>query len=80
MCLELSVRALGGGGSFCLMGYFIRELTEQSGISPIPSFEVSIGIDGKAEVKRIEDVAVKEKVEDVLNGLRAAKWHWQTSK
>ena len=41
---------------------------EQLGISPIPSFEVSIGIDGKAEVERIEDVAVKEKVEDILNG------------
>ena len=40
----------------------------QSGISPIPSFEVSIGIDGKAEVKGIEDAAVKEKVEDILNG------------
>ena len=37
----------------------------QSGISPIPSFEVSIGIDGKAEVKGIEDAAVKEKVEDM---------------
>ncbi len=36
----------------------------QSGISPIPSFEVSIGIDGKAEVKGIEDAAVKEKVEN----------------
>ena len=44
------------------------ELTEQSGVSPIPSFEVSIGIDGKAEVKGIEDAAVKEKVEDILNG------------
>ena len=41
---------------------------EQSGVSPIPSFEVSIGIDGKAEVKGIEDAAVKEKVEDILNG------------
>ena len=40
----------------------------QSGISPIPSFEVSIGIDGKAEVKGIEDAAVKEKEEDILNG------------
>lgn len=40
----------------------------QSGISPVPSFEVSIGIDGKAEVKGIEDAAVKEKVEDILNG------------
>lgn len=41
---------------------------EQSGISPIPSFEVSIGIDGKTEVDGIEDVALKEKVEDILNG------------
>nr|WP_303353385.1 hypothetical protein [Bacteroides intestinalis] len=40
----------------------------QSGISPIPSFEISIGIDGKAEVKGIEDAAEKEKVEDILNG------------
>lgn len=40
----------------------------QSGISPIPSFEVSIGIEGKAEVKGIEDAAVKEKVEDILKG------------
>ncbi len=40
----------------------------QSGISPIPSFEISIGIEGKAEVKGIEDAAVKEKVEDILNG------------
>ncbi len=40
----------------------------QSGISPIPSFEVSIGIEGKAEVKGIEDAAVKEKAEDILNG------------
>ncbi len=41
---------------------------EQSGISPIPSFEVSIGIDGKAEAEGIEDTAVKEKSEDILNG------------
>ncbi len=41
---------------------------EQSGISPIPSFEVSIGIDGKAEVEGIEDAAVEEKLEDILNG------------
>lgn len=41
---------------------------EQSGISPIPSFEVSIGIDKKAKVDGIEDAAVKAKVEDVLNG------------
>ncbi len=41
---------------------------EQAGISPIPSFEVSIGIDGKAEVKGIEDTALKEKVENILNG------------
>ncbi len=41
---------------------------EQSGISPIPSFEVSIGIDGKAEVEGIEDTAVEEKLEDILNG------------
>ncbi len=41
---------------------------EQSGISPIPSFEVSIGIDGKAKVDGIEDTAVKEKVENILNG------------
>lgn len=41
---------------------------EQSGISPIPSFEVGIGIGGKAEVEGIEDAAVKEKVEDILNG------------
>lgn len=40
----------------------------QSGVSPIPSFEVSIGIDGKAEVEGIEDTAVKEKVENILNG------------
>ncbi len=41
---------------------------EQAGISPIPFFEVGIGIDGKAEVKGIEDTAVKEKVENILNG------------
>ncbi len=41
---------------------------EQSGISPIPSFEVSIGIDGKVKVDGIEDASVKEKVEDILNG------------
>ena len=46
----------------------IFQQMEQSGVSPIPSFEVSIGIDGKAEVKGIEDAAVKEKVEDILNG------------
>ena len=40
---------------------------EQAGISPIPSFEVSIGVDGKAQVKGIEDAAVREKVEDILN-------------
>lgn len=40
----------------------------QSGISTISSFEVSIGIDGKVEVNGIEDAAVKEKVEDILNG------------
>ena len=41
---------------------------EQSGVSPIPSFEVSIGIDGKAKVEGIEDTAVKAKVENILNG------------
>ncbi len=41
---------------------------EQAGISPIPSFEVSIGIDGKAEVTGMNDAAVKEKTEDILNG------------
>ena len=46
----------------------IFQQMEQSGVSPVPSFEVSIGIDGKAKVKGIEDVAVKEKVEDILNG------------
>ena len=46
----------------------IFQQMEQSGVSPVPSFEVSIGIDGKAEVKGIEDAAVKEKVEDILNG------------
>ncbi len=46
----------------------IFQQMEQSGVFPIPSFEVSIGIDGKAEVKGIEDAAVKEKVEDILNG------------
>ena len=46
----------------------IFQQMEQSGVSPIPSFEVSIGIDEKAEVKGIEDAAVKEKVEDILNG------------
>lgn len=46
----------------------IFQQMEQSGVSPIPSFEVSIGIDGKAEVKGIEDATVKEKVEDILNG------------
>lgn len=44
----------------------IFQKIEQNGISPIPSFEVSIGIDGKAEVRGIEDTAVKEKVEDIL--------------
>jgi len=44
------------------------ELTEQSGVFPIPSFEVRIGIDGKAEVEGIEDTAVKEKTENILNG------------
>ena len=46
----------------------IFQQMEQSGVSPIPSFEVSIGIDGKAEVKGIEDAAVKEKTENILNG------------
>lgn len=50
------------------IGEEIFRQMKQSGISPIPSFEVSIGIDGKAEVKGIEDAAVKEKVEDILNG------------
>ena len=40
---------------------------EQAGISPTSSFEVSIGVDGKAQVKGIEDAAVQEKVEDILN-------------
>lgn len=40
---------------------------KQSGISPIPFFEVRIGVDGKAQVKGVEDVAVREKVEDILN-------------
>ena len=48
-------------------GEIFRQM-EQAGISPIPSFEVSIGIDGKAEVEGIEDAAVKEKAEDILNG------------
>jgi len=46
----------------------IFQQMEQSGVSPIPSFEVSIGIDGKAEVEGIEDTAVKEKTENILNG------------
>ena len=46
----------------------IFQQMEQSGISPIPSFEVSIGIDGKVKVDGIEDASVKEKVEDILNG------------
>ena len=46
----------------------IFQQMEQSGISPIASFEVSIGIDGKVKVDGIEDAAVKEKVEDILNG------------
>lgn len=50
------------------IGEEIFRQMKQSGIFPIPSFEVSIGIDGKAKVKGIEDVAVKEKVEDILNG------------
>ena len=50
------------------IGEEIFQQMGQSGISPIPSFEASIGIDGKAEVKGIEDAAVKEKVEDILNG------------
>lgn len=41
---------------------------EQAGISPLPSFEVGIGIDGKAEVEGIEDAAVKKQLEDILNG------------
>ena len=41
---------------------------EQTGISPIPSFEVRIDIDGKAEVEGMEDTAVKGKVENILNG------------
>lgn len=41
---------------------------EQSGISSIPFFDVRIGVDGKAQVKGIEDMAVGEKVEDILNG------------
>lgn len=40
---------------------------EQSGISPCPSFEIRIGIDGKAEVEGIEDGAVKKQLEDILN-------------
>ena len=50
------------------IGEQIFQQMEQSGISPIPSFEVSIGIDGKAEVDGIEDTAVREKVENILNG------------
>ena len=46
----------------------IFQQMEQSGVSPIPSFEVRIGIDGKAEVEGIEDTAVKEKTENILNG------------
>ena len=46
----------------------IFQQMEQSGVFPIPSFEVSIGIDGKAEVEGIEDTAVKEKTENILNG------------
>ena len=46
----------------------IFQQMEQAGVSPIPSFEVSIGIDGKAEVEGIEDTAVKEKTENILNG------------
>ena len=46
----------------------IFQQMEQSGVFPIPSFEVCIGIDGKAEVEGIEDTAVKEKTENILNG------------
>ena len=46
----------------------IFQQMEQSGVFPIPSFEVRIGIDGKAEVEGIEDTAVKEKTENILNG------------
>jgi len=40
---------------------------EQAGITSLSSFEVSIGIDGKAEVEGIEDAAVKKQLEDILN-------------
>ncbi len=50
------------------IGEEIFRQMEQAGISPIPSFEVSIGIDGKAEVTGMNDAAVKEKTEDILNG------------
>ncbi len=40
---------------------------EQAGITPLPSFEVGVGIDGKAEVEGIEDAAVKKQLEDILN-------------
>lgn len=46
----------------------IFQKMEQSGISSIPSFEVSIGIDGKAKVEGIEDTDVKAKAENILNG------------
>lgn len=45
----------------------IFQKMEQSGISSIPSFEVSIGIDGKAKVEGIEDTDVKAKAENILN-------------
>lgn len=40
---------------------------EQAGITPLPSFKVGIGIDGKAEVEGIEHAAVKKQLEDILN-------------
>jgi len=45
----------------------IFQQMEQAGITPLPSFEVGIGIDGKAEVEGIEDAAVKKQLEDILN-------------
>lgn len=44
----------------------IRQI-EQSGISPCPSFEIRIGINGKAEVEGIEDEIVKKQLENILN-------------
>ena len=45
----------------------IFQQMEQAGITPLPSFEFRIGIDGKVQVEGIEDAITKKQMENILD-------------